>query len=68
MAVKQLASDEDIVILPDDKGRATVVMNQSDYSARMQAMLDDRDTYQPLSKDPTNSLESKMNHVLLKLK
>ena len=46
MAVKQLA-------------RATVVMNRSDYSAKMQAMLDDRDTYQPLSKDPTNSLESK---------
>ena len=68
MAVKQLASDKDIVILPADKGRATVVMNRSDYSAKMQAMLDDRDTYQPLSKDPTNSLESKMNRVLLKLK
>ena len=68
MAVKQLARDKDIVILPADKGRATVVMNRSDYSAKMQAMLDDRDTYQPLSKGPTTSLESKMNRVLLKLK
>ena len=68
MAVKQLASDEDIIILPSDKGKAAVVMNRSVYSARMQAMLDDRDTYQPLSKDPTSSLESKMNPVLLKLK
>ena len=68
MAVKQLARDKDIVILPADKGRATVVMNRSDYSCKMQAMLEDRDTYQPLSKDPTTSLESKMNHVLLKLK
>ena len=66
-AVKQLAIDKDIVILPADKGRATVVMNQSDYSAKMQAMLDDRDIYQPLSKDPTSSLESKMNRILLKL-
>ena len=33
----------------------------------MQAMLDDRDTYQPLSKDPTSSLESKRNRILLKL-
>ena len=66
--MKQLAGDKDIVILPVDKGRATVVMNRSDYSAKMQAMLDDRDTYQPLSKDPTSSLESKMNHVLLKLR
>ena len=68
MAVKQLASDEDIIILPADKGKAAVVMNRNDYSARMQAMLDDRDTYQPLSKDPTSSLESKMNPVLLTLK
>ena len=52
MAVKQLASDKDIVILPADIGRATVVMNQSDYSAKMQAMLDDRDTYQPFIKGP----------------
>ena len=66
-AVKQLASDKDIIILPADKGRPTVVMNWSDYSAKMQAMLDDRDIYQPLSKDPTSSLESKMNRVLLKL-
>ena len=44
------------------------MMNRSDYSAKMQAMLDDRDTYQPLSKDPTNSLDSKMNRILLKLK
>ena len=44
-AVKQLASGKDIVILPADKGRATGVMNRNDYSAKMQAMLDDRDTY-----------------------
>ena len=60
MAVKQLARDKYIIILPADKGRATVVMNRSDYSAKMQAMLDDRDTYQPLS---NTSLESKMNCV-----
>ena len=66
--VKQLAIDKDIVILPADKWIATVVMNRSDYSAKMQAMLDDKDTYQPLSKDPTTSLESKMNRVLLKLR
>ena len=67
-AMKQLAIDKDIVILPADKGRATVVMNRSDCSAKMQAMLNDRDTYQPLTKDPTASLESKMNCVLLKLR
>ena len=33
--VKQLASDKDIVILPDDKGRATVAMNRSEYSVAL---------------------------------
>ena len=36
-AVKELAKDDDIVILPADKGRATVVMDRKDYSAKMRA-------------------------------
>ena len=51
----------------DIQGRSTVVVNGSDYSAKMQAMLDDRDTYQPVTKDPTNSLESRINSILLDL-
>ena len=67
-AVKELAKDDDIVILPADKGRATVVMDRSDYSTKMLAMLGDEDTYQLMAKDPTASLESKMNKVLLNLR
>ena len=44
-AVKEPAKDDDIVVLPVDKGRATVV-DHSDYSAKMVAMLGDEDTYQ----------------------
>ena len=40
-SVKELAKDDDIVILPADKGRATVVMDRSDYSAEMLVMLGD---------------------------
>ena len=43
-AVKELTKDDDIVILLADKGRATVVMDRKDYSAKMLAMLGDRDT------------------------
>ena len=67
-AVKELAKDDDIVILPADKGKATVVMNRSDYSTKMLAMLGDEDTYQLMAKDPTASLESNMNKVLLNLR
>ena len=60
-AVKELDKDEDIVILLANKGRATVVMDREDYSSKLLAMLEDRDTYQPVAKDPTAALESKMN-------
>ena len=39
-ALKELTKDE-IVILPADKGRATVVMDHSDYSSMLEAMLED---------------------------
>ena len=67
-AVKELAKDDDIVILPADKRRATVVMDRKDYSAKMLTMLGDRDTYQLIAKDPTTSLENRMNSVLLRLR
>ncbi len=45
-AVKELAKDDDIVILPADKGRATLVMDDRKYdSAKMLTMLGDQDTY-----------------------
>ena len=67
-AVKELAKDDDIVILPADKGRATVVMDRKDYSAKMLTMLGDQDNYQLMAKDPTTSLENRMNSVLLRLR
>ena len=42
--------------------------NQGDYNTKLKAMLGDRDTYQPLTKDPTTSLENKMNRILMKLR
>ena len=50
-AVKELAKDDDIVILLADNGRARVVMDRNDYSARMLVMLGDRDTYQLMAND-----------------
>ncbi|XP_029657212.1 uncharacterized protein LOC115231293 [Octopus sinensis] len=34
-AIKRLQSDNSIIILPADKGNATVVMNKSDYSEKL---------------------------------
>ena len=35
-ALKELTKDEEIVILLADKGRATVVMDHSDYSSKLE--------------------------------
>ena len=61
-----LAKDDSILVLPADKSKATVVMDKADYDAKMELILNDESTYQPLKKDPTTSLE-KMNARLLQL-
>ena len=62
-ALKELRSLEDEVILPADKGNATVVM-RSDYDEKMRAMLDNITTYKKLKKDPTATQETKIVHTL----
>ena len=52
-ALKELRDLEDEVILPTDKGNATVVMKRSDYDEKTRGMLDDTTTYRKLRKDPT---------------
>ena len=52
-------------MLPADKGRATVVMDRTDYDEEMQKMLSEESTYQPSEKDPTPPLERKMNAQLI---
>ena len=65
-ALKELRSLEDEVILPADKGNATVVM-RSDYDEKMRGMLDDTTTYKKLKKDPTATQETRIVRTLLRL-
>ena len=67
-AIKLLQDDDNILILPADKGRATVVMDRQDYEQKICLLLDDSHTYKKLSKDPSQCLERKMNAMLLELK
>ena len=45
-ALRDLAQDEDILVLPADKGKATVVMDRADHGAKVGQMLNDENTYQ----------------------
>ena len=60
-ALRDLSQGESILVLPADKGKATVVMNRADYDDKIDQMLKDENMYQLLKKDITASLEKKMN-------
>ena len=68
LALKQLKTNEDIIILLADKGRATVVMDRKDYDGKLLTMLSDTTVYKWLKRDPTSSLERQMNSKLLELR
>ena len=55
-ALKRLENDEDIALLPVDKGRVTVVMDKTDYHDKMDALVNDKQTYEELKRDPTPAL------------
>ena len=42
-ALKNMKTDKDIVMLPADKGRATAVMDKTDYYHKMDALINDKD-------------------------
>ena len=58
-ALKELGSLEDEVILPTDKGNATVMMRRDDYNTMMRGILDTA-TYRQLKKNPTATQEGKL--------
>ena len=48
------------MILPADKGNATVILDKDEYSKKMKSLFDDRTTYRPVSRDPTTRIEKKI--------
>ena len=54
-ALKELKKDESIIILPADKGKATVILDRKEYDEKISAMLSDTKTYKGLKRDPSSS-------------
>ena len=68
-AMKRLETDENIVILPADKGRVTFVMDKTDYYEKMDTLVNDKRTYEELKRYSTPiTLQRKLNSKLLDLK
>ena len=67
-AFRELHADQDIQILHADKGNATVVLNADDYDSKVHALLDDRQSYAVLPKDPTRKTERNLLSLLRDLR
>ena len=65
-ALKCLVKDDDIVILPADKGNATVVMDKADYTAKALTLLENQ-PFQSVNRDPKKKIEDRLNKYLWKL-
>ena len=51
-AVCSLKADPHLMILPADKGCATVILDCCEYDKKLQTILDDPQTYKKIDKDP----------------
>lgn len=60
-----MKAKDNLLILPADKGRATVIMKKEEYDHKIDEMLSDEKTYQLLKHDPA---PCRLNATLLELK
>ena len=58
------AEELQIIILPVDKGRVSVVMDATTYESKARALLSDNNTYVKLNSDPTQRFKSKLAALL----
>jgi len=67
-ALVGLSKDKDILVLPADKGRCTVVMDKTEYKSKCDTMLQDSNTYKKLKRDPTNKFKKEFSECLKEMK
>ena len=64
-ALKRLKNDESIVILPADKGQVTVVMDKTDYFDKMDALVNDKQTYEELFNENLTAKSLRLRRLTL---
>ena len=71
LALKNLRKDESITIIPADKGKPIVVMDNDDYSRKMNDLLNDKDTYLKITdrrRNPVSKVENGLRKLLSNIK
>lgn len=59
-----LKENSNILITKADKGNVTVALYREDYLNKAKILLSDVNTYKPLNKDPTITIQNKLNKIL----
>ncbi|XP_068737985.1 uncharacterized protein [Montipora capricornis] len=67
-ALKDLKKDDTRILMKADKGNCFVVLDTIDYNNKMNALLNDHNTYELVSKPPFRRIERELNNRLLTLK
>nr|XP_022903159.1 uncharacterized protein LOC111415639 [Onthophagus taurus] len=62
-ALRTIREKPDIIILPTDKGNATVVMDRKEYDDKIKSLLDPA-TYKKIKKDPIEKIVRKMKELV----
>ena len=66
--IKHLTTNEDILILPADKGKAAVVMDKGEYNSKLNKIVSDTKVYQKLKLDPTPAFKHNLRTILTRMK
>ena len=67
VAMKQLKTGRNCMVLTADKGVALVVMDRSDYIKKAKELLEDINTYRTIQIDPTSRLKNKLVNILRRI-
>ncbi|XP_072144435.1 uncharacterized protein [Dermacentor andersoni] len=59
-AIKDIRSNQNLVILPADKGNNAALLNRTDYHDKMLSLLADEVTYSRLKKNPTLKVQREL--------
>ena len=68
IALKQLKTDKNCMVLTADKGVTLVVLDKVDYIKKAKEVLEDTNTYRVIHTDPTSRLKNKLINTLRKIK
>ncbi|XP_026747573.1 uncharacterized protein LOC113508689 [Trichoplusia ni] len=63
-ALRELRNDESLLVLPADKGNATVVVDTEAYEHKITQMVGDTSVYCKVSYNPTSRVTTKVNKLL----